>query len=730
VEDYTEEQISEMRAAKLASFASSIVKKRAEAKAGRAKSGIERVWREDELYYAGIDDANNEEGALKPATKDGVVTMKAGRGDAGNNRSTVFVNITQPYVDSGAARVSEMLLPTNDKPVSIKPTPIPEIGEDKESDELMPDGQTSVADAAKAFIVEMEQKAEKAETQIWDWLVESRWHSEMRKVIEQCALLGVGVIKGPFPVKRKRRKMNQSDGVIELVITDEMKPASRAIDVWNLYPDPSCGNNIHNGNYIFERDLITKKELSDLKGTGYIDDQIDAVIKEGPSKKYIDNPGSEETCTESYEIWYYHGYASAEEMNAAGHEAIDHDQVPVILVMINDRIIKASLSIMDSGEFPYDVMSWKKRTDHWAGVGIARQVRTAQRMVLAATRNMMDNAGISAGPQIFMKRNSILPADGVWEISPLKIWWVDEDVTEGEAHSAITTVQIPMIQAELEAIIRLAMEFAERSTSMPMLLQGDQGSATHTVGGMTILQNNSMSVLRAIAKTFDDDVVEPHVTRYYEWLMIYGENDDMKGDFSITPQGSAAFYERDSQNQAIMQLIPMAATPGYGLNPEKLMVELLKMNKISPERVSFTKEEKEQQAQATQGQGEPSALDVAKLKVDGDLQKAQLVQQSDKEELELKGDAMRAEFALKLQMQQEQFEHELRIEQLRLQIKMMELSSQQNISLESIKASLADSALKLQTQKELSRDSLKTTQVSMPETEPVGQAPDGQAYQR
>lgn len=731
--DATPEQMSEIRAAKLAVFASSIVKKRAEAKTAREKSGIERIWREDEQYYAGIDDANTADSALKPATKDGVVTMKSERGGANNNRSTVFVNITQPYVDSAAARVSEMLLPTNDKPISIKPTPIPEINDDKESSELMPDGQATVGEAAKAFIAEMQKKADLAEDQIWDWLVESRWHSEVRKVIEQCALLGTGAIKGPFPTRRKRRKMSQKDGVIELVISEEMKPASKSVDVWNLYPDPSCGSNIHNGSYIFERDLITKKELSDLKGTGYIDDQIDMVIKEGPNKKYIDNPGSEETCTESYEIWYYHGVAQADEMTAAGQDIGDQQQVPVILVMVNDRIIKASISIMDSGEFPYDVMTWKKRTDLWAGVGIARQIRTAQRMVLAATRNMMDNAGISAGPQIFMKRNGVLPADGVWEISPLKIWWVDEDISEGEANAAITTVQIPMIQAELEAIIRLALEFAERSTSMPMLLQGDQGSATHTVGGMTILQNNSMSVLRAIAKTFDDDVVEPHVTRYYEWLMIYGDNDEMKGDFSIIPQGSAAFYERDSQNQAIMQLIPMAATPGYGLNPEKLMVELLKMNKISPERVSYSAEEKQQQAQA-QGQPVPTALDIAKLKIDGDMQKAQLVQQSDQEELELKADSMRAEFALKLQMQQEQFEHELKIEQIRLQMKMMELSSQQNISLESIKATLADSALKLQTQKELSRESLAAgkggTKVSTPPTEPVGQAPDGQGYQR
>jgi hypothetical protein len=74
----------------------------------------------------------------------------------------------------------------------------------------------------------------------------------------------------------------------------------------------------------------------------------------------------------------------------------------------------------------------------------------------------------------------------------------------------------------------------EDSTGLPMLLQGQLGKAPDTVGGMTMLNNNASAVLRRLARTFDDCVTEPHIRRYYAWLLQYGE-DDEKGDFSSTP---------------------------------------------------------------------------------------------------------------------------------------------------------------------------------------------------
>lgn len=714
------------RLGKLAVFSSVIASKRKEAVEGRFLSGIEQIWREDEEYKDGIDELNRGESMLKPATTNGRVTIKYNNNQT--TRSTVFVNITGPYCDMAAARVADMLLPTSDKPFAIKPTPIPEIEKDIESEQPMPFGDQTVGQATKDFLDEMAKKAEGAEDQIWDWIVESRWHSELRKVIEQAAVIGSGCLKGPFPVKRKRRKSDKTDdGSIALVIDEVIKPASKAVDIWNIYPDPSCGESIHNGNYIFEKDLITARQLRDLIGTGYIDSEIEAVLKEGPGKKYEDGRGKVIE-TDSFEIWYYHGTATSDDLRAAQCECDDGFTLPVVVAMVNDRVIKASVSILDSGEFPYDIMTWKKRTGFWAGIGVSRQVRTPQRMVIAATRNLMDNAGVSAGPQIILKRNLVSPADGVWEITPLKIWLVDEDADIAQAAHAITSILIPTMEAELTNIIKLALEFAERSTSMPMIMQGQQGANTHTVGGMTILQNNATSVLRGIAKTFDDNITEPHITRYYDWLMTYGDNDDIKGDFNIIPVGSSAFYERDAENQTILQLVPLSLNPQYGINPEKLINEVLVMSKISPDRLLYTAEEKKKLEETAANQTPPNpALDVAKLRAQAELEKVKIVQASDKEELNLKANEMQSEFALKLKMQQAEHEHQEKIENMKLQVKMMELSQAQNISLEEIKAQLAGTTLKLQVQKELSA---MDREVITPPTEPEGRAQNGRSFEQ
>ncbi len=715
IPELSEEQqsIAEARLAKLSAFAGKITGKRKEAIDGRKLSGIEEVWLGDDEYYVGTDSMNKGEGMLKGSSPTGRVTMRS-NDVTQSSRSTVFVNISAPYVDIGAARVADMALPTEDKPFAIKTTPIPEMVEHvTNNNEMMPGGQHTVGEASQAFLDDMNKKADAAENQIWDWLCESRWHSEVRKVIEQAARVGTGCIKGPFPKKVKKRKMSKdTDGNITLIIEDEIKPAMKAVDVYNLYPDPSCGHNIHAGTYIFEKDLINARQLRELKGTGYIDSEIDAVLKEGPSKLHIDEK-RKLVETENFEIWYYYGMASKGDLEAADCECEDKDMMPVVISMVNDRIIKASMSLLDSGEFPYDVMCWQRRTDHWAGIGVARQVRTAQRMVNAASRNLMDNAGLSAGVQIIMRDGVIYPADGNWEITPMKIWRVDEDSTEVQVQHAITTIAIPSMQAELMNIIKMAQDFAEKATSMPLILQGAIGSAPETVGGLTLLNKNANTVLRRLAKIYDDDLVCPIILRFYEWLMIYG-SDEMKGDYCVQALGSSSFFERDSIDQQILQLIPMAANPAFGIDAAKLMVEILKMSNISPNRVLLSDEQKKLlQEQAAKNPVEIPAVqvakiraqagtDAAKIKSQSDVQEAQLKQQGNEAQSQSRMQEFSEESRLKLELAKGEHDSKMALAQVEYQVEMMRLSQSSKLSLDVIKSQLATVSMKLGVQKELS----------------------------
>ena len=429
----------------LANIAEAICKKRDEAIAARKNSGIEDIWTGDDEFYQGFDDANRHEfqnATMGKPTEGGASTENKPQRPG----STLFPNITAPYVDTAAAKISDMLMPTDWRNFKVDPTPVPDLLDDEEGfppavdatpqPGLMPQppmpqnpAQAIMAnpaaaagavdpkaqlktliDKVKALHAKAAAAAQKAEDEIWDMLVECQYQDEMRKVIHDAARLGTGVIKGPFPIKQTARRAakDPQTGEYALIEKIEMKGASKRVDPRNLYPDyPACRENIHNGNFIFEHDPCTEKQLLALKGgvgpAKYLDEAIDEAIKEGPNKANENNPGNVPMVKGNFPRWYYYGVLKGEELEAAGCECEDPEaQFPVIVTLVNDRVIKIALNPLEANEFPYDMLVWKARADMPWGIGVARQARVGQRMVTAATRNLMDNAGAAARPHKVM----------------------------------------------------------------------------------------------------------------------------------------------------------------------------------------------------------------------------------------------------------------------------------------------------------------------------------------
>lgn len=733
----------EARIARLQAFASALVAKRKEAVDGRAASGIETIWRQDEEFYEGIDDSNREQVMTKGRTLGaGLQSNKS----SSTTKSNVFVNITQSYVDMGSARVADMLLPTDDMPFSIEPTPMPDVAEvaktaSKDTTEYIDiqGKQVPIALAAKEMIKQASDRAKKAETRIWDWLVESQWHAEVREVIEDAARIGTGILKGPYPVKRKSKVMNRlPDGTVELQIVEKTVPGCKRVDPWKFYPDASCGRSIHNGTGVWEEDDITARQLRELKGTThsdgtplYLDSQIDEVLAEGPQGKYNEH-GVEKSDNDVFKIWHFHGVADAEDLRAAGCDCDDDKIVPVIVTMVNDRVIKAKLSTLDSGEFPYDVFVWQRMANTWTGKGIARQVRTPQRMLNAATRNMMDNAGLSSGPIIIVREGVLQTADGgPFELRPRLILTIPEDSDVGAARDAIHSITIENRQAELMNIITYAMDMAEKVTNMPLLMQGQQEPNAETLGGMQMRNNNASVVLRRTAKIFDDDITIPKINRYYEWLLLYGEDPEEKGDFVIRAKGSTALYERDAQNQAILQMGALIKDPAFKINPEKWILEAFKAQRLDPSRFQYTEDEWEELQAKMQEQGPPAdpTIERAKITAEASIERAEIAAKATLERAAM--DTDRDTVYVQAEQQRSAAEHEARMAELTLkrELAMLQYANDRQISLEDIKAKLASDAMKLRTQKELASMNAHGPQVATPPTEPQGRADNGQAYQ-
>lgn len=761
----------ELRIEKIEAIGKSIAKLRDDAVAARKNSGIEDVWRKCEENYLGIDDVNRHEfegqAWAKPMTMDGVLTRDSYVDEAPH--STLFVKLTSRYVDASAARVGETLLPVDDKPFSYSSTPIPEMEEALENGSpvaTLPNGMPlpnpenpqmplTVADVAQKQLAKANEAAKKAEARVWDWMCESGYAGEMRKCIHDAARIGVAVMKGPVPVVTKERKAEQTEQGYKLTYLNKVKPGSFWADPWNIFPDPACGENIQNGSYIWEQDQMSKKQILDFIGRdGYIESQIRKVIKEGPGKRNAITSSfkqNENDMKYKYDVWNFTGMVSVEDLEvlgAPGFETIEEgvEEVSVLLTLVNDSVIGVVLNPLDSGELPYDNMAWKRRAGHWAGCGVSEDLFTPQDMINAATRRLMDNTGLAAGVQIVVDRGAIYPEDGSWIITPNKVWSKAEDSTVSDVRQAFNVFTIPSLQGELSAIIQYALRLAEESAGLPLIAQGQNGpTSPDTATAASLQNNNANTMMRRVAKAYDDQLSTPHINRYYDWLMMDPEvPSDEKGDWTIVVHGSSALVERSIQDQTIQQLGNMAV-PGnpFRLSPEKWIAEMLRSKFIDPSRVQYNEEEwaQVQQQMAQQPQQPMPQIEVAKIRAQADAQKTQALIQADlqKEQMRAQTDLQEAQMEadrdtmyVQSDAQRNASEHQARMAelQLKLQLAQLEYASKNKITLDEVKAKLAIESAKLNTQKELAAFGAKASLMQKPPTEPPGRANPGQSYQQ
>lgn len=754
-EVYSEEErtIPPVNLERLDDFGASLAKTRSEAISARKASGIEEIWREDEEFYEGVDALNRSESHSTWGQK------PPGQTEAQKNttRSTVFPNITGPFCDSAAARMADMLLPTDDRGWAFQPTPVPDLinlsngkitdrlrqeiagGLVFKNDETIASAEEKAINEAQQALSHAKEKAEDAQKIIEDWHTESQYHAQVRLVIEDAARIGTGILKGPIPQMRK--SVAWING--QTVVKEKLKPISKWVSPWNFYPDAACGENIHNGSYTWERDHLAKKQLRRLADQpGYIEEQIARCLEEGPHEaidKVVDPSALDQNSQNSknkFEVWYMYGVAEKEDIEAAGCDCEDEEGVgkyfPVMITMVNNHVIKVDLNPLDEDEFPYDVMIWRRRSGHWTGIGVARQIRSAQKIVVGATRNLMDNAGIAAGPMLIMKQGAVVPSDGRAGFAARKVYYIGPDHDDiDDVRKAIGTIKVDMMVNELMSIVEFGIKLAESNSSMPMLLQGQMGqSSPDTLGGQQLFQNNASTVLRRLTRLFDDRITEPHIRRYYLWLLKNEEGDEGKGDFVIDARGSSALVEREIQKNEIVQIGNLVIDPRFGIDPKKWMDEYLKSRRFDTKRFYFDDEEWKSVIESMSQPPQDSRVEVEQLR--GAVQEKLAQYKADFESQENERD--RQFEAEKIQQQQEfsVFLKELdgELETLKQQGAKEISIDRMNDELNKIKGKLAQESMRINAQVKLSGSGKPAPQVAEPAAEPPGRAAPGYAYQQ
>lgn len=620
----------------------------AERRVGR-RINIERRWLEDMRQYHG----RYEDEVYQELKREA--------------RSQLFINVTRSKTNAAEARLSDMMFPVDDKNWGIEPTPVPSLsrdagmaadqaaslvdqanaalqaGDEAQAEMLAMQAQMPAARASKARaqMDEAKRRAQAMEEEIEDQLRECRYAAHVRDAVREACMLGTGIIKGPIISEEPRRQWTDyrtQDGRVVQVL--ETSPSQRAsfqhVSCWNLFPDPDATKPEHSDGW-YERALMKPRDLRKLAKLPGIDRKaLRQLLTEKPRQSVPYYVADMRAITgiadmgmgECYHVWYFYGSITADELRdvamALGKDGMADDyadadpldEIHVCMMFCQGHLLKFAEHPMDTGESIYSMFCYEKDDASLWGYGVPYMMRDQQKALNAAWRMLMDNAGLSSGPQILMDKGALEPADGSWQLRPRKIWHVTRQRVPGDP-PLMETFEINSHQAELMAIIELARKMIDDETGITQLAEGQQGtSVTKTAQGMAMLMNSTNIVFKRIVKNFDDDMTIPTIRRAYHWNMQFPSSEDIVGDCEIVARGSSVLLVRELQAQNLLALANnWTVHPVYGpmMKAAQLGRETVKANMISADDVMLTDEEIEEQQRRMAEQPPPPDIEMVKL---------------------------------------------------------------------------------------------------------------------
>lgn len=470
----------------------------------------------------------------------------------------------------------------------------------------------------------------------------SRYAQEARLAMKDRAILGTGIMKGPLnsgKLKKVYTKVEAPDGTTMRVpiFTLEKVPQVYRVNPWYFYPDDSV-TDIRKAEDSIEVHLLSKTEVKELtQRPDFYADKLQKVLKDDP-RLYPNSPfndstfitGSNNIHKGKYVVAEYHGPLTKEMLSTMGLCSCDEGSMEeqfAEIWCINGVVVKLELSNLEGCVgVPYCVSVWEPDPGSIFGFGIPMLIRDQQRVVNETWKMLLDNAGLSAGPQVVVDTTLITPADGELECTPFKVWYSTEYGTD--TSKAITWFTPPNMYEGLANLFQLTKQIADEESSVPLLLSGltTPTGAGDSATGMALMNQNATSPLFYKSEEWDDGITQPIIQMMYDWEMQFNPKEEIKGTYDIDVRTSTS-YLRNTQDMQKLQSLRMEIAQGSPIgewinNDELAQVTLMGMRLPYKNIVKSPDQVAEERANAPEPPPDP-----AMIKAQADMERVQIEKQ-------------------------------------------------------------------------------------------------------
>ncbi len=568
-----------------------------------------------------------------------------------SEKSRVFVKITKTKVLAAFGQLVDVIFGTGKFPIGIAETKLPE-GE-KENAHLDPqnptpsleinednlgnvvgdpfdvgyegDGRTLPAGATFPKIESIEQKAnemladgfsaipeipeispaEKAarrmEKLIHDQIEESNGSSEIRNALLEAALLGTGIVKGPFNFNKKLHQWSNEGGERNYNPLQVRVPRIEFVSCWDFYPDPAA-TNVEECEYVIHRHKMNKSQLRQLRNMPYFDEeairsciQMGANYVEKDFESQLKDDSREDDYGTNFEVLEYWGIMDAEYAREVGIDLDDSvddlDEVQINAWVCGDKLLRAVINPFTPYRIPYNAFPYERNPYNFFGIGVAENMDDSQQIMNGHARMAIDNLAL-AGSLVFDVDESALVGGQSMEVYPGKVFRRQA----GMPGQSIYGLKFPNTAPENMMMFDKFRQLADEQTGIPSYSHGQTGvqSMTRTASGMSMLLGASSLNIKTVIKNLDDFLLKPLGESYFQWNMQFFEGGlDVKGDLEVRATGTNSLMQKEVRSQRLTMFLQTAQSPAIApfVKISKLVSELAYSLDLDPDEILNDPEE-------------------------------------------------------------------------------------------------------------------------------------------
>ena len=448
-----------------------------------------------------------------------------------------------------------------------------------------------------------QKTARRMEKLIHDQIEESNGSSEIRNALLESALLGTGIVKGPFNFNKKLNKWQMDDNGERSYSPLEVRvPRIEFVSCWDFFPDPAA-TNIEECEYIVHRHKMNKSQLRQLRNMPYFDeDAIRNALMDGPNyverdyeSQLKDDARVEDTYQNNFEVLEYWGIMDAEYAREVGIELSDDiddlDEVQINAWVCGNRLLRAVINPFTPYRLPYHAFPYERNPYNFFGIGVAENMDDSQQIMNGHARMAIDNLALS-GSLIFDVDESALVGGQSMEIYPGKIFRRQAGIPGQSIHG----IKFPNTAPENMMMFDKFRQLADEQTGLPSYSHGQTGvqSMTRTASGMSMLLGAASLNIKTVVKNLDDFLLKPLGESFFQWNMQFFEGSlDVEGDLEVRATGTNSLMQKEVRSQRLTMFLQTAQSPAIApfVKISKLVSELAYSLDLDPDEILNDPEE-------------------------------------------------------------------------------------------------------------------------------------------